>query len=144
MNSTNQKLGPKVIGVGLPRTGTTSLAIALAELFNCDADQIHHGMKIQNLSEKQLNFWLKILKNNEVNDEDIRKYFDEFEAVLDIPVILIWKDLRRIFPNAKFILTVRNPESMFESWHKSIGESLRILNHPFYRWFLNQNQLVSF
>ena len=81
--------------------------------------------------------------NQRVNDEEIKDYFDGFQAVLDIPVILFWKDLRRIFPEAKFILTVRNADSMFESWHKTIGESLRILNHPIYRWFLHENQLVS-
>ena len=133
----------KVIGVGLPRTGTTSLATALAELLNCANEQIHHGMKIQSLTDKQLNFWLKLFDDKRVNDEEIRDYFDGFQAVLDIPVILFWKDLRRIFPKAKFILTVRNADSMFESWHKTIGESLRILNHPIYRWFLHENQLVS-
>ena len=54
----------KVIGVGLPRTGTTSLATALAELLNCANEQIHHGMKIQSLTDKQLNFWLKKLNWN--------------------------------------------------------------------------------
>ena len=133
----------KVIGVGLPRTGTTSLATALAELLNCADEQIHHGMKIQSLTDKQLNFWLKLFNDKQVNDEEIRDYFDGFQAVLDIPVILFWKDLRRIFPEAKFILTVRNADSMFESWHKTIGESLRILNHPIYRWFLRENPLVG-
>ena len=134
----------KVIGVGLPRTGTTSMAIALAELLNCADDQIHHGMKIQSLTDKQLNFWLKLFNTErQVNDEEIKDYFDDFQAVLDIPVILFWKDLKRIYPNAKFVLTVRNADSMFESWHKTIGESLRILQHPIYRWFLHENPLVS-
>lgn len=135
-------MGLKVIGVGLPRTGTTSLATALAELLNCDPSQIHHGMKLQSLTDKQLNFWLKCLKN-QVTDEEIREYFEDFQAAIDIPVILIWKDLQRIYPDAKFILTVRDAEDMFESWHKTIGESLRVLHHPIYRWFLNQNHSVS-
>ena len=86
---------------------------------------------------------MKLFDDKQVTDEEIRDYFDGFQAVLDIPVILFWKDLRRIYPEAKFILTVRNADSMFESWLKTIGESLRILNHPIYRWFLHENQLVS-
>ena len=55
--------GPVVIGVGLPRTGTLSTALALARLLDCDISRIHHGMQLNKLGQEQLDFWIKALES---------------------------------------------------------------------------------
>ena len=132
-----------VIGVGLPRTGTLSTALALAKLLQCDATQIHHGMYLNTFSQDQLDFWIKALDGGEVTHQDWRDYFRHYKACLDLPAILFFKDLMEAFPKAKVILTVRDTDSWFKSWHNSIAKSLRLIENPFYKHFLKLDEKVG-
>lgn len=79
----------KLFGIGLSRTGTTSLTVALERL----------GWHTKHYPNP-----LKILQQAKVHD-----------ALTDIPVILAYRELAEIYPTAKFILTVRD----IRSWLKS-------------------------
>lgn len=96
----------KVLGIGLGRTGTMSLALAL------DA----------------LGYRTKHCPHFYVNDDDEltidAREVSHFDALTDEPTILVYQEVDREHPGSKFILTVR----AIESWLRSVvnnGESLR-------------------
>ena len=96
----------RVIGVGLPRTGTYSTAVALSRLLECDLNQVHHGMQLPNFTNRQLDFWIKAL-DGQVTDEEWRVYFRNYKACLDLPVILFYKDLIRHSGQLRYFFRVK-------------------------------------
>lgn len=124
----------KIFGVGLSRTGTSSLTIALRHL----GYNIIHGPQP---------FLLPGLKETIMN----------CDGATDFPIAIQYKELDKLFPNSKFILTTRS----LRSWLKSVEiflkytgvhahDSLRILlygdcnfNYKKYRnTFLKHNSEV--
>lgn len=95
----------KVFGIGLSRTGTKSLTISLNQLgFNI----VHYPNDSQTLQEfMAANYDLSILH--------------DCDGITDITVAAYYAQLDRIFPNSKFILTVRDKESWLKAveahWH---------------------------
>ena len=83
----------KIWGIGLSRTGTTTLSHVLNEV---GFKHIHYP------TEKQI-------------------YSMDNDGASDIPVIPIYKELDKKFPNSKFVLTVRDKET----WLKSIEPFLK-------------------
>ena len=68
---------------------------------------------------------MKIHPTTEI--EKWRSVFKNYGAVLDLPAILFYKELMAVFPNAKVILTLREPKSWYKSWHNSIALQLEEL-----------------
>ena len=101
-------------------------------------------MHLKTFGEDQLDFWIKAL-DGKVTHQDWRDYFHRYnyKACLDLPAILFFKDLMEVFPKAKFILTKRDLDSWFKSWHNSIARSLHLIENPIYQHFLNVDQKVS-
>ena len=86
----------KILGAGLPRTGTASLTEALRVLgFNT----IHHAPGHLPLFPGPNQPWPK---------------YDNIDAVTDVPAAMYWRDLWRIH-RCRVILTVREPDSWWES-----------------------------
>ena len=77
----------KIFGLGLSRTGTTTLNETLIEL---GYDVVHYP------SEKELWGFHK-------------------DGATDIPVIPVYKELDQKFPNSKFIITIRNKKDWLDS-----------------------------
>lgn len=102
----------KIFGLGLSKTGTTSLNTALNML---DIPSIHgpHDEKTQ----------VEIMSG-------VRKLsiLDRYDAITDIPMALYYVDLDRIYPKSKFILTVRN----LDDWLKSMN--LHYDKRPITKW----------
>ena len=96
----------KVFGIGLHRTGTTSLAAALDRLgFRCR----HHPYALfEDLGSPLL---------------------AEYEAFCDLPVPLLYPDLDAAFPGSKFVCTTRD----LDSWLKST-EWLFTVGRRRFRW----------
>jgi hypothetical protein len=85
----------KIFGVGLSRTGTTSLASALHSI----------GIKTHHANFHTLDF------TNSKSKPTIRKeYVDMFDAQTDIQISLVFEQLADLYPDSKFILTKRNPK----------------------------------
>lgn len=83
----------KVFGIGIQRTGTTSLAAALRIL------------------------GYKVLDAPFVLYPDLdRAILDEYDAFTDNPIPLFYKQLDQIFPGSKFIMTTRD----MNAWLKSV------------------------
>ncbi len=100
---------PFIFGIGLSKTGTSSLSVALEQLgYPCS----HWGYVQSVLRYEQGKL--------QVNPN---KLLVQFSAYTDTPVARIFKLLDSAFPNSKFILTVREENSWFESYRRWIGPS---------------------
>ncbi len=89
----------KVFGLGLSRTGTRSLTAALHVL---GVDTVHYPIdddSLRAMTSGKLDFEL----------------LQSFDGITDITVAPYYADLERRFPDAKFVLTVRDEESWLRS-----------------------------
>ena len=104
----------KVIGCGLPRTGTNSLQLALQILLK---GKCCHGTEIamNSRGSEQLDFWLDHSKTPQEMGEFLLG--QGYVAGVDVPISLNYQQLMKVFPSAKLILTVREPTS----WYKSMS-----------------------
>jgi hypothetical protein len=109
--------GLAVIGAGCGRTGTQSLAAALEMLgFPCTngfvilADGEGKGC----LASK----WHRALEGREPPDWD--ELFAGFRATVDFPAAVAYKELMEYYPDAKIILSVRDPHA----WARSVLETI--------------------
>lgn len=99
----------KVIGAGLPRTGTNSLQIALDQL---GFGPCHHMRElIEDASQRPL--WLRVYEGHGPDWEDV---FKGYSAAVDAPAAFLWRALSAAYPSAKVILTTRSPEG----WRRSM------------------------
>jgi hypothetical protein len=130
----------KVFGIGLHKTGTSSLQAALAIL-----DYRVAGRRLAGRHRKPLVKLVRAGRVNEVIEWTLRD-----EAFADFPYPLIFRDLYQHYGrNAKFILTTRRSA---EVWYESVCEHSRTsrlfggqrLTYGFYRPFGRKAQYVAF
>ena len=107
----------KVIGAGLGRTGTMSLKFALQQI---GFDPCYHMMDVfqrQGDSEK----WEAIARGGAPDWDDL---FADFQATVDWPSCHYWRELAKAYPDAKIVLTERDPEAWFKSISSTIFQQL--------------------
>ena len=96
-----------VIGVGLPRTGTTSLCQALSHLLQ---GTCFHGSRLPNLRDEEYDFWLRALRKYNTDTKptinEWREIFRGEKACMDLPSILFYKELMLAFPTVSKGLTM--------------------------------------
>ena len=102
----------KVIGVGLGRTGTASLKVALEQLGigRC----YHMGEVPQN--QGHIDLWIQAAAGNPNWD----KLFEHYSATTDYPACNFWRELTDYYPSAKVLLSVRDANRWFESTQETI------------------------
>ena len=103
----------QVIGAGFGRTGTMSLKGALEELgfgpcFHM-IDLIRDPVRVE--------LWADAVEDRPV---DWRKVFDGYAATVDWPGCTFYAQLMDTFPDAKVLLTVRDPDAWYESTLRTI------------------------
>ncbi len=98
----------QVIGAGMPRTGTLSLKTALEQL---GLGPCHHMTEVFAHPE-QWPLWDRVGDGEEVEWEDI---FGPYRSTTDAPGVFFWRQLAARYPDAKLILTERDPERWYES-----------------------------
>ncbi len=103
----------QVIGVGLPRTGTLSLKLALEQLGFGPA---HHMTEIYRLPERW-DLWRRAAGGEAV---DWDRVFAGFSSTTDAPGCCFAAELSAFYPTAKVILTIRNPDD----WIDSVSETV--------------------
>lgn len=124
----------QVIGAGLPRTGTSSFNAALEILL--DGPSYHGGTQISMGSPIEIASWIKILQywnNGDPKDRPamkdlLRQRLDGYSAVTDTPAAQLVPEILEIYPDAKVICTVRDPEA----WTKSLAQ----IRNLALMWFL--------
>lgn len=110
----------KVIGAGFGRTGTTSLKEALEAL---GFDKCYHmGEVFEN--DGHAKFWYEASIGQPVNWDEL---FAGYQATLDWPACTFYKELMVQYPDAKVLLTVRDPERWYDSVFNTIHRMSQIL-----------------
>lgn len=109
----------KVIGLGVGRTGTYSMKIALEEL---GFGPCHHMEEVDVKSAEQLAQWKALAEGR----GDIHAAYKGFAAAVDWPTAAFAPELVAAFPEAKFLLTFRDPEK----WYGSFSETIMPLAVP--------------
>jgi hypothetical protein len=103
----------KIIGVGVGRTGTLSLKAALERL---GFGPCFHGRHVLDHPDR-LPLWQDAAAGRPV---DWRKVFDGYHSTVDWPGASYWRDLIATFPDAKVILSVRDPDRWYDSVSRTI------------------------
>jgi Sulfotransferase domain len=98
----------KVIGAGFGRTGTLSLKLALEEL---GLGPCYHMIEV-NAHPEHDPLWLALARGE---TSDWRPMLQGYASTVDWPTTYIWKELAAANPQAKIVLTVRDPEAWYES-----------------------------
>lgn len=119
----------KVIGAGCGRTGTSSLRIALEKLYE---GKCYHMQEI--IDGGRFNEWLEITscEDPERHRELLGKALHGYVATVDFPTAVYFKEQLKLFPDAKVILSVRDPES----WYKSVIETIHGPLSPAEAWYV--------
>jgi len=105
--------GLKVIGAGLPRTGTQSLKVALERLLG---GRCYHMSELLEHPE-HLAFWRGAATEGAIDWADV---FAGYVGAVDTPSCLFWPELMKVYPDALVVLSVREAQSWFESLHKTL------------------------
>ncbi|MDQ3603237.1 MAG: sulfotransferase family protein [Actinomycetota bacterium] len=117
----------KVIGAGFGRTGTMSLKIALETL---GFDPCYHMTEVFAYPE-HTGFWISAWRREPADWEGV---LGVYEAAVDWPACTFYEELMERHPDAKVILSVRDPERWYESVRNTIYElSVIVPRHPIYR-----------
>lgn len=103
----------KVIGAGFGRTGTLSLKLALEQV---GFDPCYHMFDVVG-REERLQEWLELAEGGE---RDWPGTFAGYEAAVDWPASAFWRELVDFYPEAKVVLTVRDPDRWYDSIDKTL------------------------
>ena len=117
----------QVIGAGLGRTGTLTLKTALEAL---GFGPCHHMLEVF-ANPDQVPFWNRAAHGELVEWDEV---FAGYNASVDWPSCHFYAVLAERYPDAKVILSVRDPERWYESVRNTIYELGVVLpRHPIYR-----------
>jgi hypothetical protein len=103
----------EVIGAGFGRTGTMSLKVALETL---DFGPCYHMTEVFAHPE-HVEPWRAAARGKPVDWERI---FGGYRAAVDWPACTFYGELMQSYPDAKVILTVRDPQRWYESAYNTI------------------------
>lgn len=103
----------QIIGPGFGRTGTKSLKLALEQL---GFGPCHHMHEVRD-NPLQLPAWEAL---SEGETADWEAMFTGYRAQVDWPGARYWRELAAFYPEAKVILTKRDPDLWYDSMCKTI------------------------
>jgi len=103
----------KIIGAGLPRTGTNTLKESLEKL---GYKKTYH-MKELLVHPENLHYWSTLKATGTTNWEGL---YNGYQATVDFPAYPWYKEHMKQYPDAKVILTVRP----FDKWHSSVFSTI--------------------
>ncbi len=97
-----------VIGAGFGRTGTMSLQAALEQL---GLKRCYHMREVKENPDHAA-VWQAAAEGEAV---DWKALFHGYQAAVDWPTCYFWRPLADLYPDAKIILTTRDPERWYDS-----------------------------
>ncbi len=113
----------KVIGAGFGRTGTLSLKVALEEL---GFGKCYHFTEAMG-KLPHLKVWHQASLGQSVDWDGL---FSGYQAAIDWPACAFYQELMQHYPDAKVVLTVRSPDS----WYDSARSTIYAANRAFPKW----------
>ena len=105
-----------VVGAGFGRTGTLSLKMALEQL---GFEKCYHMMEVGNHPD-HLQLWTDAHKGVSI---DWNYLFDGYQSSVDWPSCNLWREQAAHFPDAKILLSLRDPDSWYDSVMNTIYPS---------------------
>lgn len=115
-------LSLEVIGAGFGRTGTMSLKVALEEL---GFGPCYHMIEVFENPE-HVEHW-EAAREGRAKWEG---FFKDYRAAVDWPAAAFYEELMDLFPEAKVILTVRDPDRWYESARSTIYRIQSVPSSP--------------
>lgn len=115
----------EVIGAGFGRTGTMSLKVALEEL---GFGPCYHMTEVFEHPE-HVGFWEAAARGEPVDWEEL---FHGYRASVDWPGAAFYREQMERYPDAKIILTVRDPERWYESARGTIFNIQKVASSPIF------------
>ena len=114
----------KIIGAGIGRTGTTSLKAALERLLSGPCYHMETIVK----SQDRTNFWYDWSQRPR-SIPALERELEGFAAGVDAPLCFFYEELMATYPDAKVILSTREPRSWVASFNRLMGavHHLRLL-----------------
>jgi hypothetical protein len=107
----------QLIGAGLPRTGTLTQKLALEQL---GLGPCYHWVNV--LADlDQVAFWNRALDG----EADWAEIFDGHRSTADWPGGYFYRELMDFYPDAKVLLSVRDPEA----WERSFRQTIWTMSH---------------
>jgi hypothetical protein len=128
----------QVIGAGLGRNGTLALKMGLERLGFAPC---HHMVEVFEHPEQGA-FWLRAAQGEKVDWEEV---FSNYRANVDWPSCHFYKELSERYPDAKVILSERDPKKWYDSITNTILKSMNqmIANDPARaEWFAFARMIV--
>src|ERR1700755_2303446 len=110
----------KVIGAGLGRTGTFTLKTALEML---GFGPCHHMVEVL-ANPAQVPFWNRAADGEAVDWDEV---YPAYNAMVDGPGCHFYVELAARYPDAKVILSRRDPERWYESMSETILKSMQLM-----------------
>lgn len=108
-----------VIGAGFGRTGTLSLKGALEQIGFGPCYHMLEVMKIKSAPGD----WYKAACGDEMDWDAV---FEGYNAAVDWPSCAFYRELAETYPDAKVILTLRDPKRWYESAINTIFTSMQL------------------
>jgi Sulfotransferase domain len=108
----------RVIGAGLPRTGTLTQKLALEQL---GFDPCYHWVDVLADLDGQVALWNRALDGDAPWDE----VFAASQSTVDWPGGYFYRELMDVYPDAKVLLSVRDPES----WERSFRDTIWAMSY---------------
>ncbi len=107
----------KIIGAGVGRTGTYSLKLAITQL---GMGPCHHMEDVLHNMPVQVPLWAAAAKGQ----PDWEAIYQGCQSAVDWPTAGFFRELNAAYPTARFILTLRSPESWVASFSDTIYKLL--------------------
>jgi hypothetical protein len=129
----------KVVGVGLGRTGTLSLKVALEQL---GFGPCYHMTEVMLNPQTAPALWIRAADG----DPDWESIFNGYAATVDYPGCRYWRELARAYPDAKVLLSLRDPHKWFESTQATIfsPQTIAMMSDSPIREFIEKNAWSDF
>lgn len=112
----------KVIGAGLPRTGTSSLKAALERL---GFEPCYHMFELVTHPD-HVDRWLPLASGAAV---DWDRVLAGYQSTQDWPASHFWREQAEAYPDAKVVLSVRDPDRWYASF-RTLMSRAALLNRP--------------
>ncbi|KAJ2992636.1 hypothetical protein NUW58_g2098 [Xylaria curta] len=124
-SSSNPSAGLKVIVCSLPRTGTTSIKLALEQL---GYNFVYHMSTFVDHPE-DYKYWGYVIKAK-MHGHDIPRsvwdgLFGDYQAVVDAPGCYFVTELAKAYPDAKVVILNRDSEKWYDSFEKTVQKMIK-------------------
>lgn len=127
----------EVIGAGWGRTGTESLKKALETL---GFGKCYHMFELAK-DGKRIKYWEELIKTG-TTDFDL--LFSGYHSAVDFPAAAFYMEIMQFYPDAKVILSYRDPEKWYESASKTILKGMPAFVVPVIKFLGYFNKNLSY